>query len=338
MSNLISSTGFFTSNSSLLLNSENQLTTLSQQLNTNQISTSLEGDGSAAPTILNLTDSVNETQSLIANSTQVNTTLTAYDTSLNQLNSDASQLSQALNGVSPSDPSSISTLQALITGLQADVGSTLNSQVGNTFIFSGTRFNTQPVVDLTTLAPPALPVPFAPVVPNNVALPSPPNPPDTFNSPLPTYDTQSPAVDPNNQAYATQTLNASPTETVTYGITSNDPTMQALVYAMQEAQAGTNATGAVQTQFFANASSALATAITGLQNLQQQNDNNEVVIKNQQSVQNQTISTLQSQLGNLQDVNATNVATELTSVENQLDASFKATSSILNLSILQDLS
>jgi hypothetical protein len=125
---------------------------------------------------------------------------------------------------------------------------------------------------------------------------------------------------------------------VTYGITSNDPSIQALVYAMQEAQAGTNATGAVQTQFFANASSALATAITGLQNLQQQNDNNEVVIKNQQTVQNQTISTLQNQLGNLQDVNATNVATELTNVENQLDASFKATSSILNLSILQDLS
>jgi|GEM_PF-2611269 flagellar hook-associated protein 3 FlgL len=337
MSNGISATGFFTSDTSLMLNSETQLNTLSQQLNTGLISTSLAGYGTAAPTILNLTDTVGETQAFIANGTEVNTSLTAYDTSLSELGSDASQLGTALSQVSPADPNSITTMQALITGLQADVGATLNSQVGNTYLYSGTRYNTQPVVDLTKLAPPAVPAAFVAVVPNTVALASPPNPVDTFNSPLPTYDTQSPAVDPNNQAYASQTLNVSPTQTVTYGITSNDPSIQALVYAMQEAQAGTNATGATQTQFFANANSALQTAISGIQNLQQQNDNNEVVIKDQQSVQTQTISNLQSQLGNLQNVDATTVATELTNVENQLDASFKATSTILNLSILQDL-
>jgi ribonuclease HI len=168
-------------------------------------------------------------------------------------------------------------------------------------------------------------------------LPSPPNPPGTFNSPLPTYDTQSPAVDPNNQAYATQTLNVSTTAKVTFGITSNDPNIQALIYALKEAQAGTNATGATQTQFFANANSALQTAISGIQSLQAQNDNNAVVIKNQQSVQNQTVNNLQSQLGNLKNVDAATIATQLTDVENQLSDSFKATASIINLSILQDL-
>ena len=338
MSNSISAAGFFTSDTSLLLNSQTQLNTLSQQLNTGLISTSLEGYGTSAPTILNLTDSVSETQAFITNSTQVNTTLTAYDTTLNQLGTDASQLNTALTQVSPSDPTSIATLQALIKGLQVDVGATLNSQVGNTYLYSGTRFNTQPVVDLTQLTPPATPVAFTPVVPNTTALPSPPNPPGTYNSPLPTYDTQSPATDPNNQAYATQTLNVSSTQTMTYGITSNDPSIQALVYAMQEAQAGSTATGATQTQFYANATSALQTAITGIQNLQQQNDNGEVVIKDQQSVQTQTIANLQSQLGNLQTVSTTTAATELTNVENQLDASYKVTSTILNLSILQDIS
>jgi flagellar hook-associated protein 3 FlgL len=337
MSDPISAAGFFTNNTSLFVNTENQLNTLTQQLNTGKKSTSLEGYGTSASTILNLTDSVSETQAFITNGTQVNTVLTAYDTTLNQFSSDASQLNQALNQVSPSNPASITTLQALIKGLQTDVGATLNTQVGDRFLYSGTRFNTQPVVDLTQLTPPATPVPFTPVVPNTVALASPPNPAGTFNSPLPTYDTQSPAVDPFNQAYATQTANVSPTATVTYGITSNDPTFQALVYALQEAQAGTTATGATQQQFFANANSALQTAVTGIQNLQQQNGNVEVTIKSQQTLQTQTINNLQSQLGNLQNVDSATVATELTSLENQLQASFKVTSSILNLSILTDL-
>jgi hypothetical protein len=110
-----------------------------------------------------------------------------------------------------------------------------------------------------------------------------------------------------------------------------------LIYALKEAQAGANATGATQTQFFANANSALQTAISGIQSLQAQNDNNAVVIKNQQSVQNQTVNNLQSQLGNLKNVDAATIAIQLTDVENQLSDSFKATASIINLSILQDL-
>jgi flagellar hook-associated protein 3 FlgL len=338
MSNGISATGFFTSITGIFANSENEINTLSQQLNSNKKSTSLEGYGSAASTVLNLTESVNETQAFLTNSTQVNTVLTAYDTTLKQLNTDATTLSNALSGVSPSNPTTISTLQATIQGLMVDVGATLNSQVGDRYLYSGTRFNTQPVVDLTTLAPPATPTPFAAVVPNTVALPSPPNPPNTFNSPLPTYDTQSPATDPNNQAYATQTATIGESATVTYGITSNDPTMQALVYALQEAQAGATATGTTQSQFFANANSALQTALSGLQNLQQGNSNNEVTIKSQQTLQSQTIDNLQSQLGNLTQVDSATVATELTNVENQLQASFKVTSSFLNLSILADIS
>ena len=96
MSNPISSTGYFTSITNIFSNSENSINTLTQQLNSGTLSTSLEGYGSSASTILNLTDSVNETQAFITNGTQVNTVLTAYDTTLNQLSGDASQLNTAL--------------------------------------------------------------------------------------------------------------------------------------------------------------------------------------------------------------------------------------------------
>ncbi len=333
MTNGISATGFFTSMTGIFANSETEINTLSQQLNSGKKSTSLEGYGGAASTILNLTDSVNETQAFLTNSTQVNTVLTAYDTTLGQLSTDATTLSNALTGVSASNPTTIATLQATIQGLMVDVGATLNAQVGDRYLYSGTRFTTQPVADLTQLALPTTPVPFTAVVPNATQTGTPP----AFNSPLPTYDTQSPATDPNNQAYATQTATIGQSASLTYGITSNDPTMQALVYALQEAQAGANATGTTQAQYFANANSALQTAMTGLQNLQQSNANNEVTIKTQQTLQNQTIDNLQSQLGDLTQVDSTTVATELTNVENQLQASFKVTSSFLNLSLLQYL-
>jgi len=117
MSNGISAAGFFFGNTALITASETQIGILTQQLNSNTKSTSLQGYGTSAPTILNLTDSVSQTQAFIKTSTQVNTTLSAYDTTLSQFSKDASQLSTALNQVSPTNPSTVATLQALINRL-----------------------------------------------------------------------------------------------------------------------------------------------------------------------------------------------------------------------------
>jgi flagellar hook-associated protein 3 FlgL len=335
MSNSISATGFFLNNTTLLNNSENELQTLSNQLNTNSISTTLEGYGTQAPTVLNLNDTINQTQSYVQNSTEVGTVLGAYDTTLTQLQSDASKLSSGIGSFSATDPATANNLQTLINGLETDVTATLNTQVGNRFLYSGTRYSTQPVVDLTTLAAPAVPAPFVAVTPNALpAQPAPPAAPVPANSPLPNYDTQSPGTDPFNQAYATQSVNLSPSTAITYGITSNDPSIQGLVYALQQAKAAVTATGAQQAQFLANANSALGTATQGLQSLQQSNAENQVEVTTEQTTQNAAIGTLQTQLGSLTTPNTTNVAAEIAALQNQLQGSFQVTSSILNLSLL----
>jgi hypothetical protein len=338
MSNSISATGFFISNTSLIQNSETILQTLSDQLNTGKKSTDLVGDGTDASTIINLNDTVNQTQAYVNNSTHVGTTLSAYDTTLTQLQKDATQLQKAIGTVGANTPDAVANLTSVIQGLQVDVTATLNTQIGNRFLYSGTRFGTQPVIDLTTLAVPAAPSAFTPVVPLTVPLGGP------FNSPLPNYDTQSPSTDPNNQAYATQTVNISDTSKITYGVTSNDPSIQALVFALQQAKAGAAAPQPQQAQFFANANAALQTALTGnpagvppisgLQGLQQNNAENQVEVKTEQTTQKQAIGNLQVQLGNLQNIDPATVATQLTAVENQLQGSFKITSSILGLSLL----
>jgi flagellin-like hook-associated protein FlgL len=222
MSDPISAVGGFITTIDLFRKSQGEVQSLTEQLNTGKKSTSLQGYGANAPTILDLNASLSATQAYAASATQVSTYLGAYDTTLDQLGKDSTSLQTALDSLNVSDPTSLQSLTSLITGLQVDVTATLNTQVGNRFLYSGTRYTTQPVVNLTTLAPPAAPAAFVAVTPNAV-------PP----SPLPAYDTGSPGTDPANQAYATQTANLSDTQQLGYGITSNDPVIQQLVYSLR---------------------------------------------------------------------------------------------------------
>ena len=122
-------------------------------------------------------------------------------------------------------------------------------------------------------------------------------------------------------------------------MSADDPAIQQLVYALKQAEAG-SASGTPATtaaQFFANAKSAIATALTGLGSLTQTNGANEVSVNSALAVENQSIATMQSQLGNLTQVDPATVATQLSAIENQLNGSYKATSTILNLSILSFL-
>ncbi len=339
MSNGITATGFFLNNTGLIDKGENELQLLTNQLNSQTKSTSLAGYGTAAPTVLNLNSSINETQSYVNNTTQVGTYLSAYDSSLTELQSDATQLSNAIGSLGANDPPSQQNLADLVKGLQVDVTATLNSQVGGRYLYAGTRYTTQPVVDLTTLPAPTTPTAFTAVTPT--ALPTQPTPPAAgvpANSPLPDYDTQGqgtpPGTDPYNQAYATQTVNLSPQTTLNYGVTSNDPSIQALVYALQQAQAASTATQPQQAQFLANANSALIQAQQGIQSLQQSNAENQVTVTTEQTTQKTAINNLQTQLGNLTQVDPTTVATQITALQNQLQGTFQVTSTILNLSLL----
>jgi flagellar hook-associated protein 3 FlgL len=335
----ITASGFFLNNLTLINKSETELQALSNEQVTGNKSTSLAGYGTAAPTIINLNGTINQTQAYVDNSTQVSTILSAYDSTLTELQKDATQLSTAIGSLGADDATSANNLQDVVQGLQVDVTATLNAQVGNRFLYAGTRYTTQPVVDLTQQPTPTTPTAFTPVTPN--ALPAQPLPPAAgvpANSPLPSYDTQGqgtpPGTDPYNQAYATQNVNVTDSTSVSYGVTSNDPSIQALVYALQQAKAAATATQPQQAQFLANANSALITASAGLQSLQQSNDESLNTVTNEQTTQKTAIGNLQSQLANLTTADPATVAAEFTAVQNQLQGSFQVTSTILNLSLL----
>jgi flagellar hook-associated protein 3 FlgL len=334
MSNGISSIGNFISSVSLMTSAETHLQTLNEQNSTGLKSQSLAGYGTSASQILNLQSEVTETQGWIENSKTVATTLSAYNTTLGQLTADATQLQTALQSYASGSTGSTTSadIASLIKGLESDVSATLNTQVGDTYIYAGTRYGTAPVVDLSTLTTPTTPSAFT--------LAS-----GTTNPPtIPDYDSAYASTNPPGQVtsaspyYGSVQSNISDTQTLSYGITSNNDAMQQLVYALQQAAGGAAATNSTTaSSFMSNALSAVNSAISGLNDLTQQNATNQNTVTTEQDAQNQAVSTLQTQLSDLTQVDPATVATELTQLENQLQGTYKATASLLNLSLLNYL-
>jgi flagellar hook-associated protein 3 FlgL len=331
MSN-VSSIGNFLTSVGLIQASELQVQQLTEENATGLQSVSLQGYGTSAPLVLNLQSSLTETQSWLSNSTEINNYLTGYTQSLNQLNSDGTQLQSALAALESGGKSALSSISTLIQGLETDVTATLNTQVGDRYIYAGNRFDTPPSVDIT-----GLPVP---TTPSAIALASGNSTPPT----IPAYDTDYASGTPPGTVasgtpyYAQQTVNIADNTSVTFGVSADDPSIQQLVYALKQAEAGASATSpATAKAFFANATSAIATALSGLSDLSQQNASNATTIQTTQSVQKQSIATLQSQIGDLTQVDPATVATQLSSVENQLQGTYKATATLLNLSLINYL-
>ncbi len=328
MINGVSDSSTFLNSINTFQTTQSQIQNLTNQLNTQKKSQDLVGYGQDASKILDLSTHISSLQSYISTSTHIDGYLTAYDTTLKQLRADAAQLHDAVNGLKPNDPTSTNSFQSLIKGLEVDVTATLNQQYGDRFLFAGTRFTTQPVIDLTQASLlPATPTPFVAVTP---VTPPP--------SPLPNYDTQgqgTPAgTDPFNQAYATQTANISDTTQITYGITSTDPSFQRLIYALKQAEAASTAVEPQRSQFLANANTEIGNALQGIDALSQQNNQTRVTIKTTQTTQKQAINSLTLNQTNLQQIDSATVATQISTLQNQLQASFKVTSTILNLSLL----
>lgn len=250
----ISSLSSYLQNIGLVQNSQDTIAKLTYQVDTGLKSENLQGYGTQANQLLNLESAQTTEQNYVSNNTQTTTFLSAYNSTMTQITSDATKLSASLDAFTVTDPQAVTNLQALVKALQVDVGATLNTQVGGRYLYGGTRYTTQPVTDLSALPAPTFVTPATTpptVTPLTVALLPAPNPQTTPTATpaLPPYDAQASVVNSTTpaptaaevatatQSYATQTTAVASNQTVSYGITSNNPTFQHLVYALQCAQA-----------------------------------------------------------------------------------------------------
>ncbi len=148
----ISNIGRTASMVSALQNEQSTLSKLSEQLSTQKRNTNLtDYTASEALNLINLQASATQKEAYINIITSVNNNLSIYDATLTDLENIATQAQSLANG-----NANYSAEIALNIGVQAanylkSVTVDLNQNINGRYLFSGTRYTTPPVQDLSTL-------------------------------------------------------------------------------------------------------------------------------------------------------------------------------------------
>ena len=199
----------------------------------------------------------------------------------------------------------------------------LNQQVGDRYIYAGTRYATAPV-DLTSVL-----TNFSP----SATL--------TDNTGLPAYDSQFGTATPDQiaQAWTNDSASIDTGDTLTYGVTSTQPGFQQLMAGLEFINSATQSgvSAADYQSDMSQATSLLNSALTNIQTYHAGVAAAINTVTNEQTTQNNDISTLQQQIGNIQNVDLTQVGTELNLLQTQLQASYSATATLTQESILKYL-
>lgn len=149
----------------------------------------------------------------------------------------------------------------------------------------------------------------------------------TPNSSVPAYTLDSALVDSNFS--------------VTYGVSSNDPSFQKLVNGLRfissACAAGTAGNAALYQTDMQQAATLINAGLTGIQTLHAQVANNQNTMTQQTATQNTDITTLKNQIADITQVNLTTVGAEINSLQTQLQASYSATATIEKLSLVSYL-
>ena len=149
----------------------------------------------------------------------------------------------------------------------------------------------------------------------------------TPNSSVPAYTVDSATIDSNF--------------TVSYGVTSNNPSFQKLVnglrYINDAVTAGNSGDTATYKSNMQQASLLLSSALAGIVTLHTQVANNQNTLKQEVITQNSDITVLQTQISSIQKVDLTKVGSEINLLQTQLQASYSATSSLEKLSLVKYL-
>jgi flagellar hook-associated protein 3 FlgL len=272
-----------------------------------------------AENLVNLQDTVTQRQAYVTSMQTVSSRLSVYDSTLGDLETVAQQAGELASQNPNLDTNNTGPIQQQVLAYMNQAVDDLNQQVGNRYIYSGTRYTTEPV-SLTSVL-------------NNL------NPSATLvtANTLPSYDTQQPGT--SAAAWTQDSVNVDGGDNLTYGVTSTQPGFQQLVAGLQFMNAATQSgvSAATYQSDMSQAASLLNSALSNIQNYHAGVAAAENTITQETNTQNSDISSLQEQIGNIQNVDLTQVGTELNLLQTQLQASYSATATLTQNSILKYL-
>jgi hypothetical protein len=260
---------------------------------------------------------------------------------------------------------------AMIDQSMTETQVALNEQSGSgAYLYAGNRYPTQnasanytlpPCADLTQLpyfqgatspAPNPAGTTIAGYTPPTNAVDPAVTAAGGANADLPTYDadfstTRPGAANAANQgaivglAWGNHNVTIDDNQTVQVNINSTNPAFQDLVNGLRAAKTAADQAGNYSTadrdKFLTLAYSNLSAAITGLGNLENQNSLSNLALNNKSTVLNTRLNNVKTNLDSFVGVDTTTVTVQLATVNNQLQASYKATSDLLSMSLINYL-
>jgi hypothetical protein len=260
--------------------------------------------------------------------------------------------------------SAYSDLSETIDQTMTEVTDDLNEQsaTGNGYLYSGLRqptgastpsYTTPTVTDLTKLpyflgssspAPDPAGTTISGYTPPTDAVDAITTGASGSNADLPTYDSDFASSRPAastallNLAYGTSKVTIDDNEAVSVGISSTSTTFQNLVNGLRAAKTAADQAGNYSTTdrdtFMGLAYSCLTSALAGIRSLETTNDMTGATLEAKASQHNDALTLINTRLDSIKGINTTTVTAQLAAANNQLTASYTATSSLLSLSLL----
>lgn len=269
-----------------------------------------------ASTLLDSQGLITKYQSYQAAIKSVQPRLEVYSNSLTAMENIVNQAQKLVTGAQSFTASQDTGLPQQLAMALDQASYYLNQQVGDRYIYAGTRYTTKPVGDIS-----ALPLPPSGTFP-------------TTSPALPPYDTQAPGNDAN--AYTQDRIAIDDNLQVSYGVPSTDPAFQNMVQGLRYAYAASQ-DSANYDAYMVQAQQYLAAAKIGLRSLEAKVAGDNKVLTQTSKDHDVSIALIQGQMDDIQNADINEVATKISFYQTQLQASYAATGKLASLSILSYL-
>ncbi len=296
------------------------LSKFTEQLTSGVYSSDLvDYSASNAQKLLNISSELSEQNGFLNVISTVSTRLQVYESTLTGIEDTTSEAYSSIIAQPTYNGDSVDSLASLVEGYMDQMAYYLNQRVGERYIYAGSRYNQQPVTDIT-----ALPVPPTEVAPYLA----------TGNT-VPAYDADYNVAIPGALVPAANTNESTAIDSssdLTYGVNSNEDGFQQIIMGLRWAYAATQDEANYET-YMATANGLLTDGMSSTRATHTTSSNAYNALNNAKSLIGDNMLNLKTQASNISEVDLNEIAVKITALQAQLEASYSATSILLSLSL-----
>ncbi len=277
---------------------ETEYAAKTEQTSSGLKSTTFDGIAADSQKLLSLQSQYNRITSQTANATAVQSKVNEISDTLGSISTLlTSAMSDISLAISSTGSTSTDSTQATLQTVLSQLAGLLNTQYGGSYLFSGSAASTAPV-DLSAAS-------YDPTAD-----------PTTADTSYYQGNSQIARVQPSDSL------------TVSYGITADNPAFEQALRGLAVAIANPSDSSSLQQAY-----TLLQQASGGVTTLTAQTASQSSLLSNQIDINTQTLNYLDTNMNDLRSVDIAQVSTQLSEIENQLDASFSALAKLLNLNL-----